>query len=242
METTESLHEGVEVLELQIEALIHRSHLIERRFRWWCALGCGLLVVGLFSLPLPPVSAQQDKLELEGNHFNLRHSHLFLEEIGRNFIVSSGLMTQTLSPSVAYNSEDNEYMVVWFDLRNQATTGNDVFAQRVSANGRLRGDSIPISNDPEAQVDPSIAYSRIDNSYLMSWRSQFPPGVGSDDAVGRIVSNDGMLIGNEFIISDRGFGLSSAYNSQNNNYLATGLGFVLVRFYQSMCQVVHERV
>src|SRR5262245_48136418 len=60
MDTIESLHERVEVLEHQIEALVHRSHLIERRLRWWCALACGLLALGLFSLPLPSGTAQEE--------------------------------------------------------------------------------------------------------------------------------------------------------------------------------------
>jgi hypothetical protein len=60
METIESLRERVEVLEHHTEALIHRAHLIERRLRWWCALACGLLVLGLFSLPLPSSTAQEE--------------------------------------------------------------------------------------------------------------------------------------------------------------------------------------
>src|SRR5262249_7854663 len=63
METIESLYERVEVLEHQIEALTHRSHLIERQLRWWCALACGLLALGLFSLPLPSSTAQEESAE-----------------------------------------------------------------------------------------------------------------------------------------------------------------------------------
>src|SRR5262249_25648682 len=43
--------------------------------------------------------------------------------IGNNIDVSSGLTLQRGGPSAAYNSANNEYMVVWFDLRNQPTTG-----------------------------------------------------------------------------------------------------------------------
>src|SRR5262245_55664982 len=36
--------------------------------------------------------------------------------LGNNIDVSSGLTLQRRSPSVAYNSANNEYLVVWFDL------------------------------------------------------------------------------------------------------------------------------
>src|SRR5215475_2717066 len=63
MDTIEGLHERVEVLEHQIEALIHRSHLIERRLRWWCALACGLLVLLVASLSVPWSTAQEESSE-----------------------------------------------------------------------------------------------------------------------------------------------------------------------------------
>ena len=66
METIESLHERVEVLEDQIEALIHRAHLMERRLRWWCALVCGLLVLLVVSLSLLSSMAQDESSEYRG--------------------------------------------------------------------------------------------------------------------------------------------------------------------------------
>ena len=197
---------------------------VGRRARLWQGIVCCLAILALLPVPLPLVSGQQDSLEVQKNHFNSPESHLTLKRIGKNFIVSSGLMIQTLSPSIAYNREDNEYMVVWFDLRNEATTGNDIFGQRVSAKGRLRGDNISVSIDPEAQIDPSIAYSSTDNSYLISWRSQLPDPF-FNDAFGRIVSNKGMFTGAESHILDVGFEISTAYNSQDNNYLVTSRNF-----------------
>src|SRR5947199_10785117 len=71
--------------------------------------------------------------------------------IGNNIDVSSGLTLVRRSPSVAYNIANNEYLIVWFDLRNQATTGDDVFGQRVSADGSLLGENIPIAIEIGAQ-------------------------------------------------------------------------------------------
>src|SRR5262245_30624279 len=63
METIESLHERVEVLEHQIEALVNRARIIERRLRWWCALACGLLVLLVASLSVPWSTAQEESAE-----------------------------------------------------------------------------------------------------------------------------------------------------------------------------------
>jgi hypothetical protein len=150
-----------------------------------------------------------------------------LELIGNNIDVSSGLTVQRLSPSVAYNSSNNEYMVVWFDLRNVATTGNDVFAQRLSVSGGLLGANIPIVTDVGAQFNPFVAYNSSDNNYLVAWQSQFD-GPGSpdfNDVFGRLVSSAGVPLGGAFHISDGGSEISIAYNSASNEYLTTGRSF-----------------
>src|SRR5262249_12829054 len=92
METMESLHERVEVLEHQIEALIHRSHLIERRLRWWCALACGLLVLLVASLPLPWSTAQEESSEYRGMRKRLAALEYKLQYIsgGPNEVVITG--------------------------------------------------------------------------------------------------------------------------------------------------------
>jgi hypothetical protein len=92
METIESLHERVEVLEHQIDALISRAHAIERRLRWWCALACGLLVLGLFSFPLPSSTAQEESSEYRGMRKRLAALEYKLQYIsgGLNEVVITG--------------------------------------------------------------------------------------------------------------------------------------------------------
>ena len=149
--------------------------------------------------------------------------------IGDSIDLSNGLTLQRASPSVAYNTSNNEYMVVWFDLRNQPTTGNDVFAQRLSANGSLLGGNIQIT-DVGQQIDPFVVYNSTDNNYLVAWRAQFdgPSSPDFNDAFGRLVSNGGIPLGGAFHISGGGLEISSAYNSTNNEYLATGRGAGIV--------------
>ena len=150
--------------------------------------------------------------------------------IGNSIDLSSGLTLQRASPSVAYNTSNNEYMVVWFDLRNQPPTGNDVFGQRLSVDGSLLGGNIPIAIEIGSQSNPFVSYNSIDNNYLVAWKSQFD-GPGSpdfNDAFGRLVSNGGIPLGGAFHIFDAGDEISSAYNSTNNEYLVTGRGAGIV--------------
>jgi hypothetical protein len=97
METTESLHERVEVLEHQIEALINRAQVIERRLRWWCALACGLLVLGLFSLPLPSSTAQEQSSYERAMAWRLAALEYKLQYV-------SGGPNELLSPEQTYAS------------------------------------------------------------------------------------------------------------------------------------------
>src|SRR5215472_850810 len=92
METIESLHERVEVLEHQIEALVHRSHLIERRLRWWCALACGLLVLLVASLSVPWSTAQEESAEYRAARKRLAALEYKLQYItgGLNEVVITG--------------------------------------------------------------------------------------------------------------------------------------------------------
>src|SRR5215471_10522055 len=92
METIESLHERVEVLEHQIEVLIHRSHLIERRLRWWCALACGLLVLLVASLSVPWSTAQEESAEYRAARKRLAALEYKLQYVsgGPNEVVITG--------------------------------------------------------------------------------------------------------------------------------------------------------
>src|SRR5262249_16965477 len=92
MDTIESLHERVEVLEHQIEALINRSHLIERRLRWWCALACGLLVLLVASLSVPLSTAQDESSEYRAIRKRLAALEYKLQYVsgGPNEVVITG--------------------------------------------------------------------------------------------------------------------------------------------------------
>jgi hypothetical protein len=94
-----------------------------------------------------------------------------------------------------------------------------LIAGSVIAGGPI-GENFPISNLPEAQTEPAVAYNAQREEYLVVWHNDWP---GNDDIYGQRVSKDGQLIGPWFAIA---FGAGAerrapdvAYNSQQGEYL-----------------------
>jgi hypothetical protein len=168
--------------------------------------------------------------------------------LGGNIPISTpGNTSQgSFSPAVAYDSKDNEYLVVWY----ADTVSNDdyeIFAQRLSAvgaelpTGSATGAAdFQISNTvpagpTRAALDPAIAYDSTDNEYLVAW---YADALASQDdefeSFGqRIAADTGAEIGtDDFQISHmdpagigRGaFAPAIAYSAQANEYLATWYG------------------
>ena len=83
------------------------------------------------------------------------------------------------APSVAWNSSQNEYMVVW----HATTPGSDdvgirrsqIFAQRISADGQEKGsDDFRISKAGTTVLDavaPNVVWTGNVNEYLVTWRA-----------------------------------------------------------------------
>ncbi|MDQ3704802.1 MAG: S-layer homology domain-containing protein [Chloroflexota bacterium] len=144
--------------------------------------------------------------------------------LGGEFPISTQANEQR-SPAVAYNSTNNEYLVVWHDLRpRKSIGGNDIYGQRVSSAGTLLGGEILVSTVVVAyRYPPAVAYNSIDNQYLVVWPDNRAP-----DCIlciyGQRVSGAGVLVAGEVLISSQGgsflsFGLALAYNSTGNQYL-----------------------
>src|SRR5262249_6215260 len=87
-----------------------------------------------------------------------------LKEI--NFLIATS-DNGLLSPSLAYNQTENQYLVAWFDYRNGQQ--NKVYGQIVSNTGDLIGDNFPIAQGPGRQYKPVVAYNSTDNEYLVIW-------------------------------------------------------------------------
>ena len=113
---------------------------------------------------------------------------------GANFPISTAMDDQS-RPVVAYNSADNQYLVVWQDERN-TDTGYDVYARVVNADGTMGGSDFPISTDDAKQLAADIAYAPASNRFLVVW--EHGPVI-----YGRLVNADTTFAGPEFLVAPR---------------------------------------
>jgi hypothetical protein len=122
-------------------------------------------------------------------------------------------------PKVAYNSQHNEFLVVWEEQISSAEVA--IYGQRVGPDGILKGGPIEIRKVLNTIYhSPSVAYSPVQDKFLVVYRHNYK----SDDYdIWAIqVSWDGSSKSAEFPI-DRRLGLQWAskvtYNTQSDEYL-----------------------
>jgi hypothetical protein len=83
----------------------------------------------------------------------------------QGFVISTGAADEE-APATASNG--NNYLVVWQDYRNSATSGADIYGVRVSTAGTVLDTSaIAISTAPYDQVSPNVATDGT--NYLVTW-------------------------------------------------------------------------
>src|SRR4026207_1453775 len=80
------------------------------------------------------------------------------------------------SASIAYNPDDNEYLVVWqTDALTESKGVNDIYGQRLNGStGQLIGVSVRISNLSDGGRDrssnlPTAVYNSTAHEYLIVW-------------------------------------------------------------------------
>jgi len=119
---------------------------------------------------------------------------------GAVFPVSTEAGDQS-APSVAVNSAVNEFLIIWEDSRNSATSGIDLFGQRVGADGTLMGDAFEISTVSGNQRSPVSAFIPTDDQYFVLWQDDRNLGATGWDLYGQIVNADGTLKESEYALS-----------------------------------------
>jgi hypothetical protein len=118
---------------------------------------------------------------------------------GADFPISTPSENQLL-PVAAYNSTDNQYLVVWWDKRNP-TTSADIYARLVNANGSMAGADFPIADSSSDQTMPDVAYDPSSNQFLVVWEQ-------NSRIYGRLVRADKSFVGPEFQIASSSGSLS----------------------------------
>ncbi|MBC7250155.1 MAG: PKD domain-containing protein [Anaerolineae bacterium] len=99
-------------------------------------------------------------------------------------------------PAVAYNSEDDEWLVVWKDGRDGGD--KNLYGRRVRSDGTLAGDDFAIVTVSGLQGWPAVAYNPAAGEYLVVWQDARVSGEWH--VYGQRVAADGTLVGSEIAI------------------------------------------
>ena len=136
---------------------------------------------------------------------------------GRNFIITDS-PEEEVAPALAYNAERGEYLAVWQNDRG----GNcdDIYAQRIAANGQLLGDWFSISAGcPTDRRFPQVAYNTRHDQYLVVFVCV--DTTGHQSLCARRVSGTGQLYDQTDLIisSNTTFSPDVTYAYTSDNYL-----------------------
>ena len=128
--------------------------------------------------------------------------------------------------AVAYNSTNDQYLVVWKDYRNNATRQTDIFGQRVRADGTRAGSDFRVSGGAAIAYEesPAVAYNLIANQYLVVWEDYRNQATRQVDIYGRRLAANGSPMGRDFRVSGGAailyeYAAAVAYNQITNQYL-----------------------
>jgi hypothetical protein len=99
--------------------------------------------------------------------------------------VAAGCPAEHRYPDVAYNSQRNEYLVVWVE-----ETGGVFYIRSLSlsAEGQPLVGPTTLVQDTNPLHSPAVAYATQSDDYLVVWEDDFP---GGSSIIGRVVSSDG---------------------------------------------------
>ncbi|MBN1975968.1 MAG: hypothetical protein JW918_01085 [Anaerolineae bacterium] len=119
-------------------------------------------------------------------------------QVGAEFVIGQAADTQGF-PAIAWNDNANEYLVVWYDYRTEATTGTDIYGRRVGAASNVLGSDFIISSAAGAtdQLHPAVIYVQSADRYRVVWdddRDSASKGTGYDIR-GRWVTSAGAVVG-----------------------------------------------
>jgi hypothetical protein len=157
--------------------------------------------------------------------------------VGKNFRISNtndqGAQFNASLPQVAYNSKNNQYLIVWTGPSKNKNQ-NEVWGQGLSAQGALvakgNGDFLisqvttNVGSDRDASA-PQVAYNSSSNEYLVVFQATGVPGPDNDklsEIFGQRINAQTLLETgpNDFRISNTMAGGSNGMNGADNPRVA----------------------
>lgn len=160
----------------------------------------------------------QDRAEIIGLSVGLNG-----EIMGLEFRISVSDLFDT-RPAVSYSPTNDRFLVTWtrgteFDYENGIS---DIYAQFVEGDAmRLAGSNFPIATAERNQFKSDVTHDEINDRFLILWEDQRNLTT-QDDAYGQLLSSEGTMIGQNFIVSATGNVERrpvAAANTTNGTYL-----------------------
>lgn len=156
-------------------------------------------------------------------------------EVGGDFQISNmgDATREGFDAAIAYNPDDDEYLVVWAGDGGGTDEEYEAYGQRIDGDGSPLGGDFRISNvgaDGSAAPElyrPDVAYNPVTNQYLVVWDGE-NAGENEFEIFGQRLSKVGTEEGIDFQISNVGggnirgaFGGEVAFNPVSAEYLVT---------------------
>ena len=145
--------------------------------------------------------------------------------LGGSFFIAGGAGAERRYPDVAYNSQRNEYMVVWVEEDTAGLSYTSIQAQRVPAGGGTQGGPITVLSGSNLWTPgkPAVAYASTSDRYLVVWHEANHPSI-TTDIWSQSLTSAGALDGFATRISEdpggqRRLEPDLAYNRSRNEFL-----------------------
>ena len=142
-------------------------------------------------------------------------------KIGINFKISNyGNTTAKTDPAVAYNSQDDEYFVVWFDETNQ-----QVWGRIISGSDPANSTTNSFRIDGGYAIDPArpaVAYNSDNNQYFVIWETSGSP---VQYITGRAYDAQGNALDTSTLTYWPGWSARVEYCPDNSQYLIVYINF-----------------
>lgn len=185
--------------------------------------------------PATAYNFSNDEFLVVWEHAHSAEDHdIYARRLNREGVLVGGAIPVTTltnfesNPAVAYNSANNEYLVVWEHLFEGQRYG--IYGRRLAADGTRLGEPIPIDTSslfpratmvPYDALAPAVAYGSVSGQYLVVWQDKSPEKADYD-ITGRRIGADGSLVGDEIAISTWEYDQVKprlAFNNRANEFL-----------------------
>ena len=126
--------------------------------------------------------------------------------LGGKFFISAGAGHDRRYPDIAYDSKNDQYLVVWEDYDNASMVpGYGIHARRISGTGEVMdANDIVVRGKGSiySAAQPAVEYAYTSNNFLVVWSETFHPSPLQKDIYGQVIGINGALQGNMILISD----------------------------------------